>query len=167
MTVAGTPGPSNVASFGDITTTRRYRPDSPRFVAAPSEKIPPGRQGALAPRDLAEEVESDVVLHQDVAAVFGELGVFHLQQFEPECAALLGDRFVHGGEWNSCTSGGARLDQRGSRYRGLRTSTTRAQNSSKGADRARLAVREGEKLHVEFARHLAQQMVNANRAAVR
>ena len=34
---------------------------------------------------------------------------------------------------NSLTSGGSRVDQRGSRYRGFSTRTTRAQNSRTGA----------------------------------
>jgi hypothetical protein len=36
------------------------------------------------------------VLHQDVAGVFGELGVFHLQALEAERAALAGDGVAHG-----------------------------------------------------------------------
>src|ERR1035437_7842071 len=110
ITTLGTPTIS--ASFSDITTTRgncrrarvskrRHRqkahaaerarrrraharelPEGTAFEAAPAEDVPRGGKRALAARDLLEQVESDVMFHQDVAAVLravlGELRVLHL-----------------------------------------------------------------------------------------
>ena len=45
--------------------------------------------------DLREQVERDVVLHQDVAAVLGELRVLDLQPLEAEGAPLLRDGLPH------------------------------------------------------------------------
>ncbi len=95
ITTLGTPTIS--ASFGDMTTTRGKAAQGAGFEAAPAEGVPGGGERALAARDLGEEVEGDVVLHQDVAAVFGELGVFHLERFEAEGAALFADGLPHGG----------------------------------------------------------------------
>src|SRR4051794_28630291 len=44
---------------------------------------------------LFEQVEGDIVLHQDIATVIGQLGVLQLQPLEAEGAALLGNRATH------------------------------------------------------------------------
>ncbi len=86
------------------------------FEAAPAEGIPRGGERSLAARDLGEEVEGDVVLHQDVAGVFGELGVLDLECLEAEGAYAPRRRaWRMAGERNSWTSGGSRVLQRGSR----------------------------------------------------
>ena len=60
----------------------RELPQGTGFEAAPAKDVPRGGKRALAARDLREQVEGDVMLHQDVAAVLRavlrELRVLHL-----------------------------------------------------------------------------------------
>ena len=159
--------PTISASFSDIATTRANRRSAASQTAATA--INPTPRSPSAPRRAicAEQVEGDVVLHQNIAAVLGQLRVLHLQRpririraaLPPAPAASRGDR-------NSCTSGGSTVHHRGSRYRGFSTSTTRAQNSSTGPISTSPS-REREQLDIELARHLAQQMEDPHRPPVR
>ena len=94
ITVLGTPTIS--ASFSDITTTCGKRRKRASFEAAPAEGVPRGGERSLAARDLREQIEGDVVLHEDVAAVLRELGVLDLQRLEAEGATLFADGLPHG-----------------------------------------------------------------------
>src|SRR5207248_6467731 len=47
-------------------------PDGGGFETAPAPRVPGSRERARAAGDLYEEVERDIVLHQDVAGVFGK-----------------------------------------------------------------------------------------------
>ena len=138
------------------------------FKTTPAVDVPPGCDGAFFPGDLVEQVEGDVVLHQNVAAVGGQLGVLHLQEFVAEIALLFGQGLDHGL--------GKELIDFGRRQGGpagfaiaplLHQDYAGAEFQNRGGLQLFVAVRKREEFDVEFAGDLTQQVVDADRAAVR
>ncbi len=120
-----------------ILLRHHYHPaiaaDGAALEALPAEEIPPRGQRAVAARDLAEQIEGDVMLHQHVAAVIGKLGVLHLERPIAEDQALFGQRGTHGGRAELVHLGRQPGGPAGLAIGGFCTSTTRAQNSRTGA----------------------------------
>ena len=165
ITTLGTPTIS--ASFSDITTTRGNRRRARVSKRRQRKASHAARESALAARDLREQVEGDVVLHQDVAAVFGKLRVLHLQRLEAEGAALLA-------RWPAAWRASG---TRGPRAAAACSSAARDSAASPPAPRARRTPArapvppspsvKANSSTSNSLRHLAQQIVDAHRAAVR
>jgi len=111
------------------------------------------------------------VLGEDIPAVFGELGVFHLEPLVSERRAFFGEGAAHGGRAKLVDFGGEERGPAGLAVAGLidnNDAGTVIEDGTQVFRRKRLShiFGEGEEDEIEFGGELAEEVVDADGATV-